>query len=217
MKTLALLLALFGTLPLRAAVISSFERLDPGIHRSDPYPNIFQGGGTPVWSDYTFLFFPAPRYLIGAELVRTQYSVDNTDPDFQLRVTLDVPATVFLLIDNRVPDVSTLMPWVAALGFHDTGDDVPVTVLPTALSNYSGSFPAGDIVLLPQNAPGSVGMYVVAATPSTNIPEPASLSFLLIGAAFCFRRFSLPANERNALLRDRFQRKSNETTNPTRT
>ena len=199
MKILALLLTLITSLPLRAAVISSVERLDPGIHRPDPYPNIFSGFG-PVWSDYTFLFGPAPSYLLGAELVRTQYSVDNTDPDFQLRVTLDVPATVFLLIDNRAPDVATAMPWVSALGFTDTGDEARIVVgnsTLTMLSIYSGNFSAGDLVLLQQNAPGNVGMYIAAATPSTNVPEPASLSFLLIGAAFCFRRPSLRATDRN--------------------
>ena len=196
MKILALLLTLITSLPLRAAVISSIERLDSIIEpsRETTLTHNFAGFG-PVWSDHTFTFRTVPNYLIGGDLVRTSYR-DHDDADFQLRVTLDAAATLFLLIDNRAPDVATTMPWVAALGFTDTGDDAVIAVSPssnlTTSSIYSGIFPAGDVVLLQQNAPGNVGMYLVAA-----VPEPASLSLLLFGSLICLRRHSLRPNERN--------------------
>ena len=102
MKTLALILALLSSLPLRATIISSFQRLDPTTEPTTLTHN-FSGGG-PVWANYTFLFAGIQDYLVGGDLLRTSY-YDGSDPDFQLRVTLDVPATVFLIIDNHVPDV----------------------------------------------------------------------------------------------------------------
>ena len=197
MKILALLLTLITSLPLRAAVISSIERLDSIIEpsRETTLTHNFTGFG-PVWSDHTFTFRPfLPNYLIGGDLIRPSY-YDSDDADFQLRVTLDAPATLFLLIDDRAPNVATTMPWVAAFGFTDTGDDVVVAVSPnsnlTTSSIYSGNFPAGDVVLLQQNAPGNVGMYLVGA-----VPEPSSAILLLSGAVFCLRRRPLRTHERN--------------------
>ena len=193
MKILALLLTLITSLPLHAAIISSFQRLDPTTETTSLIHN-FPGGGQ-VWTGNTFLFRTFLSYLVGGDFVRTSY-IDSSDADFQLRVTLDVPATLFLLIDNRAPDVATTMPWVAALGFTDTGNDavieVSVNSVLTTSSIYSGNFPAGDVVLLQQNAPGNVGMYVVGA-----VPEPASLSLVLFGGLICCHRRTLRTNERN--------------------
>ena len=196
MKILILLFAFLGSLPLRGAIISSFERLDsplpPGnqftLHRNFD-------GRAPVWSDYTFVFAGVPNYLIGADIVRTPYTSEVGNADFRLRITLEQSATVFLLIDNRVPDVATALPWVSALGFADTGDDVIFRQITTA-SIYTGSFPAGQLTLFEQNgAPGQSGMYVVGA-----VPEPGCLASFLAGTALCFRR--RPSQAKRATLPD---------------
>jgi hypothetical protein len=181
--------ALFSALPARAHLISSIERLDTATPpNSLSHSDFTFRSGFPVWSDSTFQFRSAPSYLFGADQVRTRYLIDSSDPDFRLRITLEVPATVFLLIDNRAPEVSMLMPWVAALGFTDTGEDAAIQVsndsLLTTASIYRAQFPAGDLVLLQQNdVPGNSGMYTVAV-----IPEPASLALLVVGAGMSLRR-----------------------------
>ncbi|MES2569431.1 MAG: PEP-CTERM sorting domain-containing protein [Verrucomicrobiota bacterium] len=192
MKVIALLLCLFtAILPVRAGtVISSAQRLDPGAGAVSvtSSPNTFKLF-TQVWRDYTFTFRTTPSYLVGADMVMTHYFTDSADPDFQLRLTLAVPATVFLLIDDRVPDVATGMPWVASLGFTDTGDEAAIQIagdsLLTTSSIYSARFPAGEVVLLQQNSmPGNSGMFTVGAA----VPEPTSTLLLLGGAMFCLRR-----------------------------
>ena len=200
MKAFVLVLVLFGALPLRAAIISSIERLDSAV---PPATLLFHSSlsflpGFPVWSNTSFQFRSVPSYLIGADQVRTAYFTDSSDPDYQLRLTLAVPATVYLIIDDRAPDVATAMPWVAALGFTDTGDDAVIQVsadqVLTTASIYGGSFPAGNVILLQQNdVPNHSGMFTVAA-----VPEPASSSLFLCGVVFCYRRRSLRANDRVA-------------------
>ncbi|HMO66623.1 MAG TPA: hypothetical protein PKE47_15605, partial [Verrucomicrobiota bacterium] len=66
-----------------------------------------------------------PPYLVGYEYI--QIANDNrASADFRLDITVSGPATVFLLLDNRLGDSNganppalsdTLMPWVAAQGF----------------------------------------------------------------------------------------------------
>lgn len=68
---------------------------------------------------------PLPPYLVGYEYI--QIANDNrSSADFRLDITVSGPATVFLLLDNRLGDGNnanpptlsdTLMPWVAAQGF----------------------------------------------------------------------------------------------------
>ena len=76
----------------------------------------------PVWRGYSFIFESTPQYLRGADQILNTFDVDRRDPDFALQVTLAQPATVYLLIDDRVPNIAAEMPWVAALGFTDNGD-----------------------------------------------------------------------------------------------
>lgn len=191
MKYLAPLLLATITVTARGSVISSIERLDAGggnnsvVHSANNFkPN------WPVWFDYTFTFRTAPSYLYGADHVRTRYMVDNLDADYQLRVTLDTAATVYMLIDDNLPNPLTKMPWAATMGFTDTGDQAVIQIsadnVKTTASIYAAQFPAGDLTFLQQNDTTSQsGMYTLAAV---NVPEPACAALLAVGGLLTLRR-----------------------------
>jgi hypothetical protein len=171
----------------QAKIISAVERLDGGAA-----PRLRDGavaptfaGLTPIWSDYAFFALDAPAYLRGSDLLMTRYNFDKIDPDYQLRVTLARPATVFVMVDDRVPDVPTTMPWLAALGFVDTGDNLDVRVSfdqrLTFTSIYRADFSAGPVVLLEQHDSNvNSGMYFVAA-----VPEPGTLVLVFVAVCAC--------------------------------
>lgn len=129
-----------------------------------------------------------PAYLLGADYVMTANN-DRTVADFTLGVTLSQPATVYLLIDNRVGDGAKenpptlgggVMDWVGTAGFVATGDVVSIDekgdgTIENYSSVYSLNVAAGTITLYQQNA-GSLNMYGVAA-----IPEPATIALLGLG------------------------------------
>jgi hypothetical protein len=174
----------------RARVITSVERLDggnpPALRYDPPSPTFMPG--TQIWMDYTFLWGSTPGYLRGADQVLTSLNADTFDPDYRLRLSLSQDAMVYLIIDDRGPAVGEHMPWVAQLGFADTGDDAVMNLAGRLVnaSIYRATVPAGDLVLLQQNtSPNDAFMYTVAATP---VPEPA---IGLLGAAtvtFALRR-----------------------------
>lgn len=192
----ALLLALLAPLQSQAAVISFAERLDATgtsstftLARS---PNNFNQH-TQIYHDTSFTYRNVPGYLSGADAVRTRFS-DSQDADYQLHVTLEVPAKVFLVIDDRIEDVATIMPWLASMGFVDTGDSADYLFSGTyvrTLSVYSGNFPAGDLVLPQQDSPlvdgvTLCGMYTVGAV--AIVPEPGSAPLVSVGLAVCLMR-----------------------------
>lgn len=59
-----------------------------------------------------------PGYLVGGDYVKT-FNSDKVNPQIQIQLTLAQPATVYLLLDDRVPIPS----WLPRL-FEDTGDDI---------------------------------------------------------------------------------------------
>lgn len=189
MKALApQFLALAFSFPLSAAVISSAERLDStGMNQTfmlTHSANNFRSH-VPIYYDYSFTYRNVPGYLSGADSLRTRYG-HSQDADYQLRLTLDVPATLFLIIDDRIPDIAGTMPWLETMGFKDTGDNADYLYSGTfvrTLSIYSANFPAGDVVLPEQNSPlvGTErgGMYLIGATSS--IPEPHMALLLIVG------------------------------------
>ena len=158
----------------RASVITSVERLDGGDLPAVHYNPAFDTFTTQIWNDYTFLWGATPGYLRGADQVLTSLNDDTPDPDYRLRLSLSRDANVYLIVDDRVPGgVAAHMPWVAQLGFADTGDDAVWNLAGRFVnaSIYRAAVPAGDLVLREQNtSPNDALMYVVGATP---VPEPA--------------------------------------------
>lgn len=160
-------------------------------------PVVVQGGMNPgalTFVDRVHVYAPdVPTFLRGLDYVRSAND-DRTVADYTLDVTLSVPSTLYLFIDNRVGDGSnatpptlggTVMPWVAASGFTatttqfgiDEGNDGTVNQFFTI---YTRDVAAGTIRLFEQNQ-GTLNMYGLAAAPVAAVPEPASL--VLAGAA----------------------------------
>jgi hypothetical protein len=186
---LALVIALAIVSEARAKVITSIERLDDGdlpFVRYDPPSPTFMTH-TQIWRDYTFIWGTTPNYLRGADQVLTSLNQDTPDPDFQLRLSLSQPAFVYLLIDDRLPSLSQQMPWVAQLGFADSGEHAVMNLAGNLVnaSIYRGTFPAGDLVLLQQNtSPNVAFMYTVGVTP---VPEPG-MGLVVAGALLFVQR-----------------------------
>lgn len=205
MNLLTLLIVLGFPAIMQAGVISAATRLDATGPNATFILTSSANNFSPhtqIWYNYSFSYRNVPAYLKGADSLRTLFQ-DNEDTDYQLRLTLNAPATLFLLVDDRIDDVATAMPWLAPLGFTETGDFADYLYSNSyvrTLSIYSASFPAGDVVLLPQDsqhnhplADGSIapGMYVIGA--SASVPEPASSWLLLLGpAGFLYLRRQKP-------------------------
>jgi hypothetical protein len=179
------------------------------------------GNGAPVYVDRPHIFWEPesffggllPSYLVGGEYIMPANNNRDNNP-YQLDVTLSRPATVYLLIDNRLSDGNFLDPptfdathmqWVVNQGWlpKQTGtnlfanpsvpDDVtialngdPVNSGETFNSVYYKSFPAGTFSLFQADSPG-INMYSVVVT----VPEPATVFLLLtstVAAATLLRR-----------------------------
>lgn len=118
--------------------------------------------------------------LFGADYVRTAND-DRNVADFSLTLNFNGTVDLYLFIDDRVgdnsnanpPTLGALMPWVAALGFVDTGLNIGLDeggdgVGPGAGINQFGSIykksgVSGSIVLGAQNDGTARNMYGVAA------------------------------------------------------
>jgi hypothetical protein len=131
-----------------------------------------------------------PNLLRGLDYIR-QANDDRNIANHTLDVTLSAPATLYLLIDNRVgdndnatpPTLTSLMTWVGTGGFTslnqqfgiDENNDGSINQFFTI---YSRSVPAGTIRLFEQNDGTGRNMYGVAAAP---IPEPSTLALAGLG------------------------------------
>jgi hypothetical protein len=122
---------------------------------------------------------PALPELVGAEYVMTAND-DKGNSTLTHQVTISRPATVYLILDNRLggtgggygvaPNLAG-MPWVATMGFVDTGYDIGIDEagdgdIDQWSSLFKAGFPAG-MITLGGNTQGHGGnMYGVAAVSS---------------------------------------------------
>ncbi len=132
--------------------------------------------GALVFTDRTHQYREIPEFLVGAEYVMLGNN-DKTNANYELDVTLARPATLYLFIDNRVGDNNLdnpptlgggIMPWVEALGFESTHEQIGVDESSLGAPEgwdtiYRLDVPAGTLTLLEQNDGGSRRMYGVAA------------------------------------------------------
>jgi len=123
--------------------------------------------------DRTHEWNNVPSYLLGNDYVQTANN-DRSSTTYQMTLGLSAPSTVYVLLDNRWD--STSMPWMAAMGFLDTGDDIGVDEngdgsINNTSSVFQASFEAGTVVLGAQ-ASGGINMYGVVAAPGEAPPEP---------------------------------------------
>ena len=193
---LVLLLAVVaGIAPVtQAAWITAVVRRNPDGNSGDTEPQIAPGTlkeDALCYVDRAHQYNSIPAYLIGAEYVLTAND-DKDNGSHELDVTLSEAATVYLFLDNRLqasgtgtggqgvnPDLSG-MPWVAAMGFTDTGNDIGIDEagdgdIDNWSSVFSKKFPAGTITLKgdPQGYGGN--MYGVAVIgPQARNPNPAN-------------------------------------------
>jgi hypothetical protein len=109
------------------------------------------------------------RELFGkAEFIRVAHDARGL-ADYEMTVNLSSSAIVYLFIDKRVDTVATKMPWVAEMGFVNTGETMTFDennngTFENPFAIYQGKFSAGALVLKHQNS-GSINMYGVAAVP----------------------------------------------------
>jgi hypothetical protein len=165
-----------------AALITNVVRRNPDGNSGDTEPRI---APNPLnedqlcFVDRTHQYNSIPTYLIGAEYVMTAND-DKDNVNHELDVTLSEAVTVYLFLDNRIqgsaqgtggqgvnPNLSG-MPWVAAMGFTDTGDDIGIDEsgdgdIDQWSSVFSKKFPAGTITLKGQLQGYGGNMYGVAA------------------------------------------------------
>ena len=143
---------------------------------------------------------PVPAYLVGAEYIMS--GNDNRDnASYRLDVTLTSPATVFMLIDNRLSDGNnatpptfdaTHMQWILDQGWTATANGLnrfanPAVPDEVALdeggdgtinqwySVYAKSFPAGTCSLYQADNAGQ-NMYGGVV-----VPEPSAVALLAMG------------------------------------
>lgn len=180
----------------------------PGALVGDSYTVGYFGSGAPAFVDrgHRYLNDPAnslpiPGYLVGGEYIMS--GNDNRDnATYQLDVTITTPATVYMLIDNRLSDGdnatpptfdATHMQWIVDQGWAATANGlnrfanpgVPDEVgfdegsndtIEQWYSVYAKDFGAGTFTLL-QADNGGRNMYGVVI-----VPEPTSLVLLGLGA-----------------------------------
>lgn len=70
-----------------------------------------------------------PSYLLGADYVKT-FNSDKFNPDIAVRVKVDVPCKLYILLDDRLP-----VPAWLRRDFQDTGDDIGLDTGPFKTSN----------------------------------------------------------------------------------
>jgi hypothetical protein len=172
-----------GSVPVtKGAIITNVVRRNPDGNSGDTEPQIAPNPlneDQPCYVDRAHQYNSIPAYLIGAEYVMTAND-DKDNGSHELDVTLSEPVTLYLFLDNRLqgsgqgtggrgvnPDLSG-MPWVAAMGFTDTGDDIGIDEAGDGTINqwssvFSKKVSAGKITLRGQPQGYGGNMYGVAA------------------------------------------------------
>src|SRR5258706_5121165 len=146
-----------------AGVISSITRFDEGDITPKNSEQLVSNGlqrGALIWNDSSFTYGPPPSYLSGADYIQ-MVDGDRADTDYQLSIALSQPAIVYLIIDDRIGNLASTMPWIASMGFTDTGNNL--LVADNVSSIYSGLF-SSQLVVRQQNSGVNTHMYTVAAT-----------------------------------------------------
>jgi hypothetical protein len=155
------------------------------------------------YSDDAANSLPVPGYLVGNEYIMS--GNDNRDnATYKLDVTIDAPATVYMLIDNRLQDGDGATPptfgpanmqwildqgWAATANGHNRAGDAGRPdefgidggadgTINQYYSVYSKRFPAGTLSLLQADNAGR-NMYGVVVAP---IPEPSTWALAFVGA-----------------------------------
>lgn len=175
---LATIVGLFAEQAAAQSVITSVARRNS----TNPLPEL---GGTlqeasVIFNDRTHTYKSMANndisFLLGkAEYVKVS-NVDRNVATYELDIVLGTRADVYLFIDYRVGDnsntnppvLTTLMTWVAQMGFVDTGLGIGIDESNDGSINqygriYKAQFPAGTVTLKQQNDGTSRNMYGVAA------------------------------------------------------
>ncbi|HOX03697.1 MAG TPA: PEP-CTERM sorting domain-containing protein [Candidatus Paceibacterota bacterium] len=169
------------------------------------------GSGAPAFVDRTHRYFddtannlPVPGYLVGADYIMS--GNDNRDnAEYKLDITLTSPATVYMLIDNRLSDGdnstpptfdATHMQWILDQGWAATANGLNRSANPAVpdevgfdeatdndidqwYSVYQKTFDAGTMTIL-QADNGGRNMYGVVVGA---VPEPGTIALLGLGGA----------------------------------
>jgi hypothetical protein len=183
-----------GIVPVtKAAIITNVVRRNPDGNSGDTEPRIAPNPlneDQPCYVDRAHQYNSIPAYLIGAEYVMTAND-DKDNGSHELDVTLSEPVTLYLILDNRLqgsgqgagsgqgvnPNLSG-MPWVAAMGFTDTGDDIAIDEAGNgSIDRWSSVFSkkvlAGTYTLKGQPQGYTGNMYGVAAKAQSKAKDPA--------------------------------------------
>jgi hypothetical protein len=181
----------------------------PGAVVGTPYTAGTFGHAAPAFVDRAHRYYddpannlPIPAYLVGAEYIMS--GNDNRDnTSYLLDVTVSTPATVYMLIDNRLGDAdnasppafdATHMQWILDEGWAATAnglnrsadatrpDEVAIDESADGTINqwysvYKKDVPAGLFQLHQADNAGQ-NMYGVVITP---IPEPSAACLAALG------------------------------------
>lgn len=179
----------------------------PGLVVGVSYTMGIFGSGAPAFVDRAHRYFddlannlPVPGYLVGAEYIMS--GNDNRDnAGYRLDLTLNFPATVFMLIDNRLSDANnanpptfdaTHMQWIIDQGWTATANGLNRFANPAVpdevafdegsdgtinqwYSVYSKQSEGGTVSLYQADNAGQ-NMYGVVV-----VPEPTTLVLLGLG------------------------------------
>lgn len=179
----------------------------PGLTVGQPYTAGFFYSGAPAFVDRSHVYvddtvngLAIPGYLLGGEYILS--GNDNRDnASYRLDLTLNSPATVYMLIDNRLSDANnanpptfdaTHMQWIIDQGWTATANGLNRFTDPAVpdevgfdegsdgtvnqwYSVYQKSFDAGTASLLQADNAGQ-NMYGVVV-----VPEPTTLVLLGLG------------------------------------
>jgi len=156
------------------------------------------GNGAVSYVDRTYTYQQVPTFLQGTDFIRVS-NVDRNVPDYTLDVTLGSAANLYLLIDFRVGDglntdppvLTTLMTWVGANGFTNTGSQLAIDenndgTIDNFFQIYSRTVSAGVTRLFEQNDGTGRNMYGVAASIAA-VPEPGALVLACFAGALVLR------------------------------
>jgi len=171
-------------------LITSVDRTGSGL---DPVaPRVVNGGFAEnalafVDRSHEWNNLPAAHpEMVGGDYVKIAND-DRSATPFRLNVGLAQPATVYLLVDDRV-NQAAMRRWMAAYGFQDTGADIGVDEsgdgdVDRISSVYWGNFPAGSVDIF-QQGQGGTNMYGVVAVPGQLAPSAHSYTPLGTGKTF---------------------------------